>query len=96
MPPDLPNETPAQLALNARISNRLQKLARMIEKELAKAGTNKDETQFSLLIWGPGGRMQYVSNAERETVRLALIELADKWTEEQDLGPVKLPLGGLH
>lgn len=96
MPPELTKETPEQLATNARISNRLQKIARMIEKELEKAGADREETQFSLLIWCAGGRMQYVSTAERETVRVAMIELADKWTAEQDLGPVKLPLGGLH
>jgi len=84
----------SDLVLNTRISNRLQRIARMIEKELEKAGADKDRVSFSLLIWGPG-RMQYCSNAERSDVRNAMQEMVTKWDKDgEDLGPVRLPLGG--
>lgn len=89
-----PETNRSDLAVNARISNRLQRIARMVEKELEKAGADKDRAQFSLLIWGPG-RMQYCSNAERSDVRNAMQEMVTKWDKDgEDLGPVRLPLGG--
>lgn len=96
MPPSNPEATDADLRLNVRIGNRLQRIGRMLEKELAKAGATKNQAQFSLLIWGPG-RMQYISNAEREDVREAMREMVAKWDRDgADLGKPELPLGGMH
>ena len=88
-------ETPEQHRVAVRIANRMQKIARMIEKELTKAGADKDEVQFSLQVWS-NGRMQYVSNAERATVRDAMVELVAKWDKEKEPGLPRLPLGGLE
>lgn len=90
-----PEKSARDLNLNVKIGNRLQRIARLIEKELTKAGADKDEVQFSLLVWGPG-RMQYVSNAERSSVRDGMAEMVEKWDRAgEDLGKPSLPLGGL-
>ena len=92
----IPKETPHQAAVNHKVGQRLQKIARLLEKELRKAGADKDEVQFFLLIWGQG-RMQYVSNAERGGVKEALSELLAKWDREgADRGVPSKPLGGIH
>ena len=91
-----PQETPADHVRNVRIGNRLQRIARMLEKELEKAGATSDDTQFSLIVWGTG-RMQYVSNAERPDVRNAMKEMVAKWDADgEDLGKPIMPLGGLN
>lgn len=89
-----PENNRRDLNLNVRIGNRLQRIARMLEKELEKAGAKTDDAQFSLLIWGPG-RMQYVSNAERADVKNAMKEMVEKWDRDPDLGKPSLPLGGM-
>lgn len=89
-----PEKSRDALMLNHRISNRLQRIARLIEKELEKAGADREDAQFSLLIWGPD-RMQYVSTAERSTVKEAMKEMIAKW-DTDDLGPVQKPLGGME
>ena len=87
-------ESEAQRRLNVRIGNRLQRIGRLIEKELSKAGASKEEAQFSLIIWG-GGRMQYISNAEREGVREAMREMVERWDKPgEDLGKPALPVFG--
>ena len=95
MPRYRPEKTEHNKDLNIRLGNRLQKMARMIEAEMRKAGATKDEAQFSLIIWGPE-RMQYVSNAERADVKKAMTELVNKWDKaDEDLGKPEGPLGGL-
>ena len=82
---------------DVRIGNRLQKIARLIEAELRKAGADPKDVQFSLMIWGsqPNGRMQYVSNGTRDSVKIAMQELVAKWDRDgEDLGKPTLPLGG--
>lgn len=91
----IPENSKEDLAIAVRVGSRLQKIARLIEKELEKVGAPRGHTTFSLLVWGPG-RTQYVSTAEREDVRKAVIEMVGKWTAEQDLGVPTLPLGGLN
>jgi len=92
---EFPEANRADLQLNVRIGNRLQRIARLLEKELHKAGATKDQAQFSLLIWGPG-RMQYISNADRSGVKAAMEEMIAKWDNDgQDLGKPHLPLGGM-
>lgn len=88
-----PEKDRGDLVLNVKVGRRLQRIARMIEKELGKAGADREQVQFSLLVWGPG-RSQYVSNARREDVKTALVELIERWDTEADLGQPKMPLGG--
>lgn len=91
-----PEKSRHAMQLNVNIGNRLQRIARMLEKELRKAGADRGDAQFSLLVWGPD-RVQYVSNAERGDVKIAMHELLKKWDKPgADLGKPKPPLGGLH
>lgn len=94
--PDLiPKETHAAALRNHKIGQRLQRIARLVEKELKKAGATKDDTQFSLIIWGEG-RMQYVSNAQRSDVKAAMREMVEKWDREgAERGVPEKPLGGI-
>ena len=93
--PFKPVETPAAALRNAKIGGRLQRIAQMIEKELAKAGAKRENTQFSLIIWGEG-RMQYVSTGEREDTKTAMREMLNKWdTPGAEGGTPTFPLGGL-
>jgi hypothetical protein len=90
-----PEPSKEALARAVRVGQRLQKIARMIERELEKAGADRDHVQFSLLVWGEG-RTQYVGNAERSGVATAMREVLTRWeTGDKDLGVPRLPLGGL-
>lgn len=90
-----PENSKEALARAVRIGQRLKKIARLIEKELEKAGADRDSTQFSLLVWGEA-RVQYVGTATRETVKEAMLELLDRWEKnDPDLGIPAMPLGGL-
>lgn len=90
-----PVETPAQALRNAKIGARLQRIARLIEKELAKAGADRADTQFSLIIWGEG-RMQYVGTGERSDTKKAMEEMVAKWDKDgAEQGKPTFPLGGL-
>jgi hypothetical protein len=97
VPPELiPNENHAEYQANARISNRLQRIGRMLEKELTKAAGKEDDVHFALLVFH-GGRVQYCSNAERDSIRDAMKELVSKWDiPGADLGPVDKKLGGMN
>lgn len=89
-----PGETRQALADAVRIGKRLPKIARWIERELQKI-TGK-RVLFSLLVWGDA-RVQYVSNADREDVKLAIIELMGRWgIEAEELGVPTMPLGGVR
>ena len=66
------------------ISRQLQKIARMISKELSKAAGGK-AVPFSLYTWG-GHRSQYIANCPRPDVKAAMRETLDRW--EDDDGPV--------
>lgn len=93
--PGIPEQSKEAYRVNLKISNRLQRIARVIERELEKAGVSRDEAQFSLLVWGPD-RVQYVSTAEREDVKKAMREVLDRWdTPGADLGKVQPLLGGM-
>lgn len=92
-----PNTTPSEVDI--KIGNRLQRIARLLEKELAKTGAKvPEDIQFSLIIWNNAGRMQYVSNGSRDSVKTAMTELVAKWDRdgpEGDLGRPVRPLGGM-
>ena len=95
MPKLPPENSKRALMLNAKIGNRLQKIARMVNKELEKCGTSRRETQFSLIIWGPD-RMQYIGTGERSDTKKAMEEIVAKWDNDgEELGTPVLPLGGL-
>lgn len=66
------------------IARRLQKIARLIDKELTAAAGQR--VPFSLYTWG-GNRSQYVGNAPREDVKAAMQETLDRWNEPQDPPP---------
>lgn len=66
------------------IARRLQKIARLIDKEL-KAATGQ-RVPFSLYTWG-GNRSQYISNVDRAEVKAAMQETLDRWNEPQDPPP---------
>jgi hypothetical protein len=67
------------------IALRLQRIARMIDKELSKAAGGK-RVPFSLYTWG-GHRAQYVSNVARDDAKVAMQECLDRWGEPQDPPP---------
>jgi hypothetical protein len=67
-----------------RLSRLLPKLARMIDKEISKAGLPR--APWSLYTWG-GNRCQYVSNTAREDAKTAMRECLDRWEEPQDPPP---------
>ena len=59
----------------------LQTLAKGLETVLADVAPG---AQFSLLVWqnnpdGSGANVNYVSNAQRDTVKRALREVLDRW-----------------
>lgn len=66
------------------ISKRLQRIARLIDKEL-KAATG-ERVPWSLYTWG-GHRAQYVSNVQRDDAKVAMQECLDRWSEPQDPPP---------
>ena len=67
-----------------KLSRNLQRIAKLLDKELAKA-TGGKKVLFSLYTWS-GGRSQYVSNAMREDVKKGMREILERW--DQDEGPV--------
>lgn len=67
-----------------KISKRLQRIARLIDKELAAAAGER--VAFSLYTWG-GHRCQYVSNTDRDQAKIAMQECLDRWSEPQDPPP---------
>lgn len=69
------------------ISRRMERIARMIDKELSKA-TGGKRVPFSLYTWG-GHRAQYVSNTDRDQAKAAMRECLDRWAEHQDPPPHK-------
>lgn len=66
------------------ISRRLQKIARMIDRELSSAAGCR--VPFSLYTWG-GHRAQYVSNVARDDAKVVMRECLDRWQEPQDPPP---------
>jgi hypothetical protein len=67
------------------VSLRLQKLARMIDKELKSAAGVR--VPFSLFVWG-GQRSQYVANVDRSEAIKVMDETLFRWSRgEPDLGP---------
>ncbi|SDL36330.1 hypothetical protein [Paracoccus chinensis] len=66
------------------IARRLQKIARLIDKELTAAAGQR--VPFSLYTWG-GNRSQYISNTARAEVKVAMQETLDRWNEPQDPPP---------
>ncbi len=97
LPPGLtPNENHSEYQTNTRISNRLQRIGRRLERELSRAAGKDDDLHFALLVFH-GGRVQYCSNAQHTSIRDAMQELVAKWDiPGADLGPVKKKLGGLN
>lgn len=71
-------------AQQVAISRRLQKIARMIDRELEAAAGER--VAFSLYTWG-GQRSQYISNAPRDDIKAAMRETLDRWEEPQDPPP---------
>lgn len=68
----------------ARIAKRLRRIADILERELDKAAGTR--VCFSLLTWGTG-RVQYISNGNREDTSKALRELLGRWDDPaQELG----------
>lgn len=63
------------------ISKRLQRIARLIDKELMAA--TGEWVPWSLYTWG-GHRVQYVSNTARDQAKAAMQECLDRWSEPQD------------
>lgn len=70
-----------------RISKGLQKTADNIDHELSALAGGKP-VGFSLLVW-TDGRTQYVSNCDREQIKLAMRELLARW-DADDEGPAHL------
>lgn len=67
------------------VSLRMQRIARLIDKELKKATGTR--VPFSLFTWG-GGRSQYVANVDRTDAMTVMRETLDRWERhEPDLGP---------
>lgn len=64
------------------VAKSLRRIAKMIDKELAKAGAPR--MPWSLFTWG-GHRGQYVSNVERKHARLAIQETLERWGEISDV-----------
>ena len=65
---------------NVAIGRALQKIARMIDKELFEA-TGGKRVPFSLYTWG-GHRAQYVSNCARDDAKEAMRETLARWGED--------------
>lgn len=67
-----------------RVSRVMQRIAKMVDKELRKAAG--ESVPFSLYTWG-GGRSQYVANVDRAAATQAMQETIDRWKRhEPDLG----------
>lgn len=71
-------------AQQVAISRVLQRVAQKVDKELTKAAGQR--VPFSLYTWG-GNRSQYVSNTDRDEVKVAMRETLDRWNEPQDPPP---------
>lgn len=64
-----------------KISKNVQALAKELDEKLALIAGQR--MRFSLLVFNSetGSRMNYISNADRESVELALTSLLDAWSE---------------
>jgi hypothetical protein len=53
--------------------------------DLVKAYLNKVgiKAHFTVLVWTPGG-VNYISNAERESIKAAMIEVLGRWETKED------------
>jgi hypothetical protein len=67
-----------------RLSRNLQRIAKMLDKELEKAAGVRGP--WSLYTWG-GQRCQYVSNSPREETKAAMQECLDRWNQPDDPPP---------
>lgn len=66
------------------VSLRMQRIAKLVDKELRKAAGVR--VPFSLYVWG-GGRSQYVANVDRRDAMVVMQETLDRWKRhEPDLG----------
>jgi uncharacterized protein involved in exopolysaccharide biosynthesis len=92
-PHPLTQETPDDYRRAVRVANRLQKIGRMIDRELEKAAGER--VTFTLMVHA-AGRTQYVSNGQRENMREVMQELLDRWETNPDLGIPQAKLGGLQ
>jgi hypothetical protein len=71
-----------------RVSRRLKRIARLLDKELSQAAGVK--VPFSLFIWGDG-RSQYVANIDRQDAMAVMEETLTRFKRhEPDLGPPHL------
>lgn len=67
-----------------KLSRNLQRIAKMLDRELEKVtGT---QVPFSLYTWG-GQRAQYISNAPRDEIKVAMRECLDRWDQPDDPPP---------
>jgi hypothetical protein len=74
--------TPEQ---QVKVSLKMQRIARLIDKELKDAAGVR--VPFSLFVWG-GGRSQYVANVDRGEAMKVMDETLHRWRRgEPDLGP---------
>lgn len=64
------------------VAKALRRIAKMIDKELARAGAPR--MPWSLFTWG-GHRGQYVSNVARLHARKAIEETLERWGEVSDV-----------
>lgn len=69
------------LAQQLAVSRALPRIARLIDRELARAGAPR--MPWSLFTWG-GHRSQYVSNTARADARPAIAETLARWEELSD------------
>ena len=92
-----PEHTKAGIARNIAIARRMQKIGRLIERELEKAaGKDVPDLHFALLIFHDH-RTQYCSNAERESIKEAMKELLGRWDNpSEELGIPRFELPGFE
>lgn len=89
----LPQETAEDYARAVKVARRLQKIGRMIDRELEKAAGQR--VTFTLMTHD-SGRTQYVSNGQRDNMREIMQELLDRWDSNPDLGVPQQKLGGIE
>lgn len=64
------------MSTSMKVSARLQDAARLVDEFLEEAAGER--VSFSLIVWTKG-TINYVSNAEREDVLMALEEMIARW-----------------
>jgi len=67
-----------------KLSRNLQRIAKMLDRELEKVTGTR--VPFSLYTWG-GQRAQYISNAPRNEIKVAMRECLDRWDQPDDPPP---------